>query len=172
MKKYYFILACMALFIGFTACTKSITNEDDQLMISSSAKKTEKQLPIKGTYTTSARILVGPPIMQQEITGYGESSHLGRSMFIAFPTIYFTTPPPFSNSGTTIFKAANGDEFYTTFTGTVTPNPDGSNTVVMNHIINGGTGRFKQASGNFTGFTIGVPGHSEGTITYEGTISY
>lgn len=172
MKKYYFILACMALFTGFTACTKSISNEDGQLMISSSSTKNNKQVSIKGTYTTSAKILAGPPIMQQEITGHGESSHLGRSMFIAYPTIYFTTPPPFKNSGTTMFKAANGDEFYTSFTGTVTPNPDGTNTVVMDHIITGGTGRFKQASGNLTGYTIGIPGHAEGTVSYEGTISY
>lgn len=162
----------MALVIGFTACDKSLTKEDDQLMISSSVKKNNKEVPIKGTYTTSAKILVGPPIMQQEITGYGESSHLGRSMFIAYPTIYFTTPPPFNNSGTSVFKAANGDEFYTTFTGTVTPNSQGSNTVVMYHIINGGTGRFHQATGNFTGITIAIPGHAEGTITYEGIISF
>ena len=98
--------------------------------------------------------------MQQEISGVGQSSHLGRSTFVAYPTIYFTTPPPFRNEGTASFKAANGDEFFTFFTGTVTPNTDGTNTVVMEHEITGGTGRFEGATGGVTGFTIAVPGHT------------
>jgi hypothetical protein len=139
------------------------------------ASPTEKgatSVPIKGEYTTRAQVLSGPPFLQQRVTGHGQLSHLGKSSFVALTTLNLTTPPPFSLGGTAVFTAANGDEFYTTFSGTATPNGAGANEVEMVHTISGGTGRFAGATGSFTGYTVAVPGHAEGTITSEGTISY
>ena len=70
------------------------------------------------------------------------------------------------------FPRGNGDEFYTSFTGTSTPGPYGTSTIVVNHTITGGTGRFSDATGTFTGDTIANPALPTGTITYDGTISY
>lgn len=134
------------------------------------AKK--QSVPIVGKYTTSAQILNPAPMLRQQITGTGTSSHLGKSTFVAISTINLTTAPPFQLSGTATFTAANGDEFYTTFTGTATPNGDGSNTVEMEHTITGGSGRFMNASGSLTGITIGRPGHATGHITQWGEINY
>ena len=128
--------------------------------------------PFKGSYTTNAQILSGPPMLQQRITGVGHSSHLGKSEFVANTTLNLTTPPPFSLGGTAVFTAANGDQIFTSFSGTATPNMQGQNEVEMTHTITGGTGRFENASGTFTGYTVAVPGHSTGFITNEGTISY
>ena len=139
---------------------------------SPSQNNPQVEMPIKGAYHTTAQILSGPPMMSQQITGIGQSSHLGRGSFVAYSTVNFTTPPPFYLGGTAVFTAANGDEFYTTFTGTATPTGTGSNEVEMHHTITGGTGRFENASGTIDGYTIATPGHANGYVTYEGSISY
>jgi hypothetical protein len=42
----------------------------------------------------------------------------------------------------------------------------------MTHEITGGTGRFANASGNITGYTVAGLAVPDAHITYEGTISY
>lgn len=128
--------------------------------------------PLKGAYHTNSQILSGPPMLATRITGIGQSSHLGKGTFVANSILNLTTAPPFSLGGTAVFTAANGDEFYTSFTGTAIPNGTGANQIEMHHTITGGTGRFENASGSFSGYTVAVPGHSNGYITYEGNISY
>jgi hypothetical protein len=173
MKTYAFLLPIVAMVITFTSCEEKFTHEEQQLLVSKSMiTEQKKAVPFKGEYTTTGNILVGPPLVKQEITGYGQSSHLGKSTFVAYSTVNLSTPPPFQVSGTAIFTAANGDAFYTSVTGTAMPNGQGANNVVINSIITGGTGRFKNATGSFVGSTVAVPGHTEGVITYEGTISY
>ena len=132
----------------------------------------QAELPIKGAYHTNSLILSGPPMLSTQITGIGQSSHLGKGSFVAYSTVNFTTPPPFSLGGTAVFTAANGDEFYTTFTGTAMPTGTGSNEIEMHHTITGGTGRFENVSGTLNGYTIATPGHANGYVTYEGSISY
>ncbi len=132
----------------------------------------QKDVPIKGTYTTTSQFLSGPPMVQVRITGTGQSSHLGQGTFVALSMLNLSTPPPFVLSGTATFYAANGDEFYTSFEGTSTPNTDGTSTVEMTHTVTGGSGRFENASGNFTGLTITNLSIPQATITYEGYISY
>jgi hypothetical protein len=91
---------------------------------------------------------------------------------VALSTVDLTTPPPFGFGGPATFYAENGDVFYTTFKGTLTPNADGTSTAVMTHNITGGTGRFAKATGTFKGSTIVDPESPIGTITNEGIISY
>ncbi len=137
-----------------------------------SCKKEGKTFPLKGTYSTVNEALSGPPMSLQKITGTGQSTLLGHSKFIAFSTLDLTTPPPFKLSGTSTSYAANGDVFYTSFTGTSTPNPDGTLTVVINHTITGGTGRFNNAGGSFISNTIADPKSPYGTVTNEGYLSF
>ncbi len=135
-------------------------------------KETNKKTPFKGTYETTSQILNGPPMLKQRITGTGHATHLGKSSFVAISTVNLTTPPPFNLGGTATFYAANGDEFYTTFTGTSTPIDGGRSNVVVNHTITGGTGRFDDASGSFVGTTIANPALPTGSINYEGYIRF
>ncbi len=129
-------------------------------------------VPIKGSYSTVSEALTPPPFVQIRITGTGQSSHLGKGSFVALSMLNLSTPPPFTIGGTTTFYAANGDEFYTTFTGTSTPLGDGVMEVEMTHEITGGTGRFTNATGNLTGYTVAGLVNPNAHITYEGTISY
>jgi len=132
----------------------------------------ENDRPLKGKYTTASHILQPAPFLKTRITGSGTMTHLGQGSFVAESTIDFTTQPPFSLGGTAVFTASNGDAFYTTFTGTSTPEGANSFAIINIHTITGGTGRFQHATGNLTGYTVAFPGHTEGYIEYEGNIRY
>ena len=172
MKQKLLLLLAPVSIMLLQSCKKEMSTAPENVLPTMAMAKMDKAVPIKGSYTTFAEILQAPPMLRQRITGVGSSSHLGKGSFVALPTLNFTTPPPFSLSGTAVFTAANGDEFYTSFTGTATPNGLGANIVVMTHSITGGTGRFTDANGTFIGNTVAAPGHAEGFIAYEGTIKY
>jgi len=116
--------------------------------------------------------LNGPPLILQKITGNGQSTLLGESTFIAFSTLNLTTPPPFKLGGTSTSYAANGDVFYTSFTGTATPGPNGALTLVINHTITGGTGRFNNAGGSFISNAIADTKIPIGTVTNDGYVIF
>ncbi len=178
MKQLSVLLCLLACTYFFTSCKKDasslLENRSATLESKSAAANSTKSkaVPFKGEYATTVQVLSGPPMLRQRITGTGHATHLGRSSFVALSTVNLTTAPPFGVSGTAIFYAANGDEFYTTFTGTSTPIGGGRSNVVVNHTITGGTGRFEDASGSFTGITVANPAMPTGSITYEGYISY
>ncbi|HKZ65908.1 MAG TPA: hypothetical protein VJ111_06125 [Chitinophagaceae bacterium] len=165
------VFASMSLLLS---CKKEIATVPETGTVSATLQMNEeaKMVPIKGTYITTNELLNPPPMLRQRVTGVGQSSHLGEGKFIAISTLNLTTPPPFHLDGTATFYAANGDVFYTSFTGLAAPNPDGTRTVVMTHNIAGGTGRFEDASGTFTGHTIANLSSPTNKITYEGNISY
>lgn len=134
--------------------------------------------PFSGTYQTTETLESYQfPVLQAQVTGTGTANHLGKSRLEAETTIYLE-PLPVHFNGTTTFTAANGDELYTTFTGISTPNGDGTETLMRNYTVTGGTGRFSGATGSFTGISVGktpeTPGEliRIGRITLEGTISY
>jgi hypothetical protein len=162
------LLHFSALFVYILLFCPGIISEP----ASQAAAVKKNTLPFKGTYATISEPLSAPPFLQLRITGTGQSTHLGRGTFVALSTMNLTTPPPFSIGGTTTFYAANGDEFYTSFTGTATPIGDGRLEVEMTHEITGGTGRFANASGTITGYTLAGLAVPDAQITYEGTISY
>ena len=175
MKKQLLLFSSILVTAVLVSCQKELSSKKDnsaEIATTSSDAKVAKAVPFKGEYTTTVQTLSGPPQLRQRITGIGHATHLGESSFVANNTVYITPPPPFLAAGTTIFVAGNGDEFYTSFTGTSTPGPNGTSTVVINHTITGGTGRFSDAAGTFTGNTIANPALPTGTITYDGTISY
>jgi hypothetical protein len=165
------IASCLLL-----SCQKDVMqtdNESNNENFALTAKANNvKGRPFKGSYTTSSEILQPPPNLHTRIVGTGHATLLGNGTFVAVSALVFTAQPPFDLSGTATFTAANGDEFYTSFTGTATPNNDGSLTIFNNHTITGGTGRFQNATGHFTGYTIAIPGHAEASIDYEGAISF
>jgi len=174
MKKQLFFFSVILVPVFLVSCQKELSSKKDisEIATRSVNAKATPAKPFKGEYTTTVQVLSGPPQLRQRITGNGHATHLGESSFVANNTIYITPPPPFQAAGTTVFVADNGDEFYTSFTGTSTPGPNGTSTVVVHHTITGGTGRFSDATGTFTGNTIANPALPTGTITYEGTISY
>lgn len=145
------------------------------MFLISSCQKEEVQrncLALESSYTTTNEILAPAPMLQQRITGTGNSTHLGSSEHVALVTVDFTIPPPFKLVGTGTFSTADGDEFYTAFTGIISPNSDGTSNVIINHDINGGTGRFTRATGTLIANLIADPTKSTGLTTSEGQLCY
>ena len=166
----FFVFAAVCI---IASCTKesSAISENETQSAGLKEGKEKQMVPIRGVYLTSNELLAPPPMLTQRITGIGESSHLGEGRFVAVSTMNQTTPPPFQLGGTCVFYAANGDTFTSTFTGTATPGA-GRITVIVNHTITGGTGRFVAATGSFTGISIVNPANTTNSITYEGIIGY
>lgn len=175
------MLFCIIAFVTFLiSCQKESANlqkRDSPIQKNHTPKSPNENefrrlVPFKGTYSTTIEVLSAPPIQQSRITGIGEASHLGESKFVALSTANFTTLPPFQIAGTAIFYSDNGDVFYTSFNGSITPKLDGTRLFVINMNIKGGTGRFEHASGSFVGNSIVNITQPSNTITFEGNISY
>jgi hypothetical protein len=135
------------------------------------AEKEQRGLYIRISCTTTSVELAPAPFLKLQITGTGRGTHLGVVIFVSYPTINFTVPPPFPLSGTQVFTAANGDEIFTSFTGSSTPpDPNGKVYITNTHTVTGGTGRFAGATGILAGSAVAHNGSRIGTATLDGTI--
>jgi hypothetical protein len=134
--------------------------------------------PLSGTSSSTTIINTAPPGTGTS-DGSGQISHLGEFTF--HNDITSLTPTglnTFSFTLTAIIVAANGDEIFTTATGTGTLTATGSESTLVS-TITGGTGRFADASGTLTtsirSVTVSVVGSTvtnHDTETHEGQISY
>ncbi len=128
--------------------------------------------PVSGTSTSTTILNTATGIGVSD--GIGELSHLGAFTFHNdFTSFTVTGPNTFSYTLTTIWVAANGDEFFSTGTATGTLTAGIKSTLVST--ITGGTGRFADASGTITSSVISVnvsPGVLHDTEIHEGQISY
>jgi len=159
----------LALAIGLLPLLSCSNNDDDD-------QPSTRAIPLSGTFETVS-VMQGPPqgtppVQRQRVTGTGQVSHLGRSTFEVAASITIAPPPPFANVGTSTMVAENGDQLYSTYTGTVTPQPDGSRLVVVRHTITGGTGRFQNASGFYDGRSLAITSAPTNVLTIEGELSY
>lgn len=158
MKKQIPLLLAFFASLFFISCQKEVINplEEGQHSLSVSAndnqesKMSERGVPFKGSYNTSSVLLQPPPNIIQNVKGTGIASHLGKSTFDAISYVTVTAHPPFTVTGTRTITAANGDQIFTTFSGTSVPVVNGKNGADLNETITGGTGRFADASGHFT----------------------
>lgn len=149
------------------------------LLVSTSFKNEARHpRPFSGTFELSLMV-VNPTLPFVEITasGPGQASHLGRSWYTSETVIDYSTLPVVL-SGTVVLTAANGDELHTYFTGSPQPSGNGTETVVRQFTVQGGTGRFEGATGSFTGTTVSPAQSTPGDlpalsiITMKGTITY
>lgn len=177
MKKQISILLALFSFFSLTSCQKqdigALKERGATAAISANAGQMNKAgTPFKGSYMTSFTLLQPPPNLVQQVIGTGTASHLGRSTFEAISNVAVSPHPPFVVSGTRIITAANGDQLFTTFTGTSTPVINGLNGADLQEIITGGTGRFVNASGNFTTTARNNFITSTFTADFDGYIRY
>ena len=122
------------------------------------------------TFATSLQISGTPPIQSARSSGGGIAIHLGKSYFEGISTVNFTVQPA-QITGTATITAANGDEFYTSFTGTtVTSNGQAIGNFV--HHITGGTGRFEDINGLLSASSSHSLATQSGTLSFEGEIDY
>lgn len=154
----------------FSSCQKEKLENSKNSPEEFASKMNATKVPFKAIYITTAEFLQGPAV--QRISGTGEATHLGQSIFVAIATVNFRTPPPFAIAGTATFTAANGDQFFTRFTGISTPTGIGTSRGIINHTIIGGNGRFENATGSLSGIALVNAASPTNTVSYEGTISY
>ena len=173
MKQQFLLLLSIASIVLFS-CQKEASAVDDDIasLKANSNKNTENNVPFVGDYVTTAQFLAGPS--HQIITGHGQATHMGESMFVAEARLTPIAPPPapVPFTGTATFTAANGDEFRTQFTGTSTPTGPGTSRGDITHTIIGGTGRFEHATGTLVGIALVTVGSPTNSVSYEGWINY
>lgn len=112
--------------------------------------------------------------MRMQLLGTGEMSHLGK---ITLSTVHCSNPDPASGQykdGLAVYTAANGDELHATY------EQMGAPTDPCVEKVTGGTGRFKNATGEIHVVVIPSIEFQDGmpvfpgsfTATYDGWISY
>jgi hypothetical protein len=138
------------------------------------AKGTDR--PLKGTITTTTAVNLITGAGTQVSSGH--LSHLGKVTGSANFQFALVGPNGFSFTGTGTTVAANGDTLFTT-TSATNGNLGPPITSTSTNTITGGTGRFADASGTYTGTavstSVSIIGSVEtvtSTATLKGTISY
>jgi hypothetical protein len=177
MKKQISILVALVSFLSLTSCQKENINTGKEMDASAALSVNAKQLnnvatPFKGSFVTALTVLHAPPSLVQRVTGTGTASHLGESTFDAISNVTVNATPPFAVSGTRTITAANGDQLFSTFTGTSTPVINGMNGADLQDVITGGTGRFANATGSFTTTSRNNFITSTFTADFDGVINY
>jgi hypothetical protein len=163
MRRFTIILALLA--VGAVSPTAALGK----------AQGTDRPISGTTTSTTTVDIATGTGTA----VGAGQISHLGKTTFTNdFTSFTLTGPDTFSFTLTAIIVAANGDEIYTTATGTGTLTATGSEITLVS-TITGGSGRFADASGTLTTTitsvtvsTVGTTITTRETETHTGRISY
>ena len=109
----------------------------------------ERQLLLKGSLQATETHLVTPPTMFVDATGSGKATQLG-TFTISFQAEVFL-PTLFAASESATLVAADGANIFAEGfgQGTMTETP-GIVSIVETYTITGGTGRFADATGNFT----------------------
>jgi hypothetical protein len=177
MKKQISILLAFFSLFSLISCQKqdikSLKESGAIAAIAVNASKmNEAGRPFKGSYVTSFTLLQPPPNLVQKVIGTGTASHLGQSTFESISNVAVSPHPPFVVTGTRTITAANGDQLFTTFTGSSTPVINAMNGADLQEIITGGTGRFKNASGSFTTTARNNFFTSIYTADFDGYIKY
>jgi len=88
------------------------------------------------------------PFFSAHLRAEGQATHLGRFIMDFSHRVNLVT---LAGSGKAVFTAANGDTLMTDVEGTATPaGSPTAFTVTETHTVTGGTGRFTNATGQFT----------------------
>jgi hypothetical protein len=127
-------------------------------------------VPFHANLETTITISGVPPAQQVRSSGFGNATHLGKTSFEVVATVNVLVQPTVV-TGTATFTAANGDQFFTAFTGTTRPQ-DGAIVGDFVHEVTGGTGRFSEITGSLTGDSIHPLGLQSGSLIFDGSISY
>src|SRR5215207_4494534 len=163
LSKFFFLSALLILLGSFRLAP--LTSEKNK------GSHFHATVPFSARLQTSIQILGAGPIAPVRSSGSGIATHLGKTSFFAISTVNFTTQPAQIN-GTATFTAANGDQFYTSFTGTTMVNGSGEAIGNFEHVITGGTGRFENISGTLTAYSVHVMTAPTGSLRFEGSIDY
>ena len=132
--------------------------------------KSQNSRPFHANLKTSIQITGTSPIRNVTSSGSGVVTHLGKTTYVANATVNFTMRPA-QVVGTATFIAANGDEFYTSFSGNTTV-INGTSFGHFEHTVTGGTGRFENITGSFIGTSVHRFTEPTGSLIFIGEIDY
>ena len=116
-------------------------------LTSIAASAVAAETPFKGTVNADETVVPSPPTASLTRDGTGTATYLGRYTEHIVMTINL---PTLSSTGTATFTAANGDTLTATVVGQATRTGPTTLSIVEVYTITGGTGRFADATGNFT----------------------
>jgi len=116
-------------------------------LTSIAASAVAAETPFKGTVNADETVVPSPPTASLTRDGTGTATYLGRYTEHIVMTINL---PTLASTGTATFTAANGDTLTATVIGQATRTGPTTLSIVEVYTITGGTGRFSDATGNFT----------------------
>ena len=160
MKKTPFIRIFVVAFFVFVAV---------------SLRAQSQAVPFVGSSTNQAisAVPVDPEHVFVTTIGAGQATHLGKFTFVS---PHLSGLVDFSIVGDQIFTAANGDELHATLAGNLQPFVDQTGHVFLvgdvDGTIEGGTGRFANATGSFTFSLVFDTANFSSTSEINGTIHY
>ena len=139
------------------------------LLASIAANAVAAETPFKGTVNADETVVPSPPTASLTRDGTGTATYLGRYTEHIVMTINL---PTMASTGAATFTAANGDTLTATVAGQATRTGPTTLSIVEIYTITGGTGRFADATGNFTlrSNVEQTTGVSSGT--FRGTIDH
>lgn len=128
------------------------------------------EVPFKGTFegVLTVSTPTAPPLLPSFIDATGNATHLGR---FTLQVPHVVNPVTRIGTGRFEFSAANGDMLTADFVGQATVIAPGVLSTVDTATITGGTGRFANATGRFTGGRTFVLATGAVTGFFEGTIA-
>ena len=130
------------------------------------------EVPFKANFNTTLASSGGENgIFTVDIIGVGNATHLGKSTQQSNSMLNATVIPWVQSGTQNAWTAANGDELFWSFSGTVNPpNEQGIITYSGSWDITGGSGRFKGVTGSGTYVGSASLVTNQGEITYDGSL--
>ncbi len=172
--------AVLIVFPVIAACSEQASTAPGESPIAPSSAATvltaKSPRPFGGRCTTALTLVPPVPddppnVLRLHIEYVCQLAHLGRTTAIAEQVVVFTSESDATASNTTTYTAANGDQLFSTWTGT-------SKTVGADISFSGpetyagGTGRFSNASGNAWISGTASFATNTGQFTSVGILSY
>lgn len=167
LRRLFLLLLSSLMLLGFAAISPAAAL--------AAAKGTDHPLRGTSTGTLTASLVTGAAT--SSFTGH--VCPLGAITGADVVTFTVTGPTTFTYAGTDTLVAANGNEVFSTLTGSGTFTSSTTTQSTQVNTITGGTGRYADASGTFTetisSVVVSVTATSETTdnaATFDGQISY
>jgi hypothetical protein len=162
-------LVAAALVLAACSADPLATEPDTSALASAGSMSAARvATPLRGRCELTVTPLPStPPIIRQTDAGPCRLSQLGRAVLEGVLEINLTTG---TQTGERTLTAANGDELYLSVVGTSAPAGPGLVSFVGNFTIEGGTGRFANATGTATGEGIANLVTRQTSVRIEGEI--
>ena len=179
MRRLHIVIPVLVSFVA--ACAERTPMSPDAAIgasvdASRLAAKNGSARPFGGRCDTEITVLAPlpgdtPNIQRLHIDYACQLQHLGNTTASNEQIVIFTSPTTGTSSNTTKYTAANGDQLFSTWTGTLTA--DGPDVIFSGpETYSGGTGRFTNASGSSIISGNGSLATRTAQFTMTGTLSY